>query len=787
MRNPYSIPPLVLCWLVLCWLGLCLPFPATAQVIEEEELEETELDTAPELQGPRDDSELETLFVAAENVFFNTEDPQVGLESINRVLDAIETRRHTGELSANARSLLVRSLTYRAELYFETEDQAASAADLGRIVDLDPQAELDHDAVSAALLEKFNLIRKERIGHLRITADPPDLDLRIDGRQVTINPEGDTAGSDTGGDTEGGAPVGQLPAGSEDEPAPPPSAVVTLLAGIRLVEASRPGYAPLAQEVEVLAGEETLYEVVLERISAVVRLHSRPRDAEVTVDGIPYGKTTGVAGDNFWTTETLGRYRREEFSDEFLVPDLEAGLRVLEVRKAGFRPFRSELRVRELRDYKMPPIVLEEEQGTLVLRNLPSDAELRIDGRETRLDSRGASSSRLTLKPGEHHVQVTQGKTRMFVTRVRLADRQTIELNVRLRPGLAFLGVLGAKDDDLARALRLSLASSDRWSLLDRTPEARDVLPKAGLTADSARRAARGDASAVDWSRVQTAVDARAPGLIYVAAVVSDDLLASTADVWIWAAAPGPWRPDRLRVNLGQQSEIERLKAYFHRLVPLRRPWLGALVVTTDASPHPVIAHVTPGGPLEATGVRPGDQIVSISQVPVFSGADVEARLRAAETGETVDIGVQTPGGTQNVKVVLGSSPLIYSQPIPDLPDAIAYTELFLMAERARPEEAWVIRLNQALILLRARDYEGSARLLRDLKAPDHPNGVGRATVDYWLALALANAGSTYRDAAIEAFRRAAEVPGARLDHHDGPWLAPRAKARLVALGAGSP
>ncbi len=135
--------------------------------------------------------------------------------------------------------------------------------------------------------------------------------------------------------------------------------------------------------------------------------------------------------------------------------------------------------------------------------------------------------------------------------------------------------------------------------------------------------------------------------------------------------------------------------------------------------------------------------------------------------------------------MTLGTSPRLYSRPVPELPDAIAYTELRLMDERARPAERWVVRLNQALVLLRARDYEGAVRLLRDVAAPDNPDGVGRATVDYWLGVALSHAGTTYHDAAVEAFRRAADAPGARLDHDDGPWVAPRARARLVMLSGG--
>ena len=41
------------------------------------------------------------------------------------------------------------------------------------------------------------------------------------------------------------------------------------------------------------------------------------------------------------------------------------------------------------------------------------------------------------------------------------------------------------------------------------------------------------------------------------------------------------------------------------------------------------------------------------------------------------------------------------------------------------------------------------------------------------------------RSNAIDAFTRAAADPDARLFHNDGPWVAPRARARLTELGGG--
>jgi len=83
-----------------------------------------------------------------------------------------------------------------------------------------------------------------------------------------------------------------------------------------------------------------------------------------------------------------------------------------------------------------------------------------------------------------------------------------------------------------------------------------------------------------------------------------------------------------------------------------------------------------------------------------------------------------------------------------------------------------------------ARIKELVGEVLRRIQdAPPGP-GLGRGAVQYWLGIALDRAGASYLDAAREALEQAAADPEARLYHHDGPWVAPRARARLAVLGA---
>ncbi|MCG8456376.1 MAG: PDZ domain-containing protein, partial [Holophagales bacterium] len=267
-------------------------------------------------------------------------------------------------------------------------------------------------------------------------------------------------------------------------------------------------------------------------------------------------------------------------------------------------------------------------------------------------------------------------------------------------------------------------------------------------------------------------------------AVLDNELLATRAELWIWPAGPGPAVPDRLTLPLGDPEALRQLRQRLDLRVPLRRPWLGALVIDSDASPHPVVASVTPASPAEAADLRVGDQILGFGGLPIQSRAGLEERLAAAETGETVELAVRTGGQGRSLELRLGSSPSVEID-APGLLPSVAWADLVIQKEKVAASEAWLVSLDQGLLQLRAGDVEAAVALLRGIRAPQSSHGLGQAAVDYWLALALSRAGSNYRDGARQSFEKAASLPGARLDHHDGPYLQPRARARLRLLGPG--
>ena len=656
-------------------------------------------------------------------------------------------------LSPTLRTLYTRTLAYRAQVQSLFGEPEAALQGLERLLSVDPGADLDRDQAPQDLLKAFDSLRRKRIAHVVLIPEPPDPVIRVQGRPVT----------------------------SFEDPVP-------VLSGSVWIETERPGYAPWSEEIEIRPGKTRSVEMVLERQSPVIRLYTRPSGSTVWVDGQERGVTEGIAPPDFLPQTSTVRYRSEEFSDELVIDGLETGLQILEVRKEGYRPYRVELVLDELLDYPMPPIVLEEERGVLALNDLPPDAELLINGKPMAVDQPGARSSRISLPPGEYDVQVASGSQRMFSTRLRLADRQTVEINVRLRPGLAFLGVIGGSASDAASreaSLQTALSRTDKWALLDRTEQGPRALLEAGATAELLTAGALDE---IDWSRVQAAVDRKAPGLLYLVAVLSDDLVdRRKSQVLLFPSAPLPVpEPDQLVIDRGDARSLEALVASLSPDLPLATPWLGARLIESRLAPHPVVAAVSPGSPAEAADLRVGDQVVALAGTPTFAPRDVEQRLAAAEVGEILDLGVQSLTGPRTLELRVRTSPAVDLPRNLEIPTAVALVELGLLRESTDPGRRWLVLLQQAGLLMQAGDFEAAVRSLQSIDAPQASHGFGQSSVDYWLGLALSRAGGEYLQGARSAFERAAELPSSRFLEHDGPALAPRARARLTALREGS-
>jgi len=69
------------------------------------------------------------------------------------------------------------------------------------------------------------------------------------------------------------------------------------------------------------------------------------------------------------------------------------------------------------------------------------------------------------------------------------------------------------------------------------------------------------------------------------------------------------------------------------------------------------VAPVTPGGPADLAGVRPGDLILEIDGRPVSQSDELIVAIRARQPGDAVTLTVRTGDDERELRVVLQESP----------------------------------------------------------------------------------------------------------------------------------
>ena len=98
-------------------------------------------------------------------------------------------------------------------------------------------------------------------------------------------------------------------------------------------------------------------------------------------------------------------------------------------------------------------------------------------------------------------------------------------------------------------------------------------------------------------------------------------------------------------------------------------------------------------------------------------------------------------------------------------------------------QPVWALHLQQALLLIESDEIDAAVDMLWDTAAPAN-SPFGRAAADYWLGVTLSMGTDPDLSAARNALNRAAGVPGGRLFHNDGPFIGPRARARIARIAA---
>ena len=567
---------------------------------------------------------------------------------------------------------------------------------------------------------------------------------------------------------------------AEDGGLPPEPAVLPV--GEYLAEVSRPGHRTAFAAFSVTADEEAVVEVRLRRESAALRLRTSPAGAVVLVDGYERGSTRGVAEADFLVQGTTPWREREAFSAETWIDDLDPGPWRVEVRKDGYRAVTLQVEGRGLGDEALPPIVLEPEGSIVGLRGLPEDAEVLVNGR-SQTPERLNWTPEIIVPPGAHTITVHRGIHGYFETSVTVEDGARAEVDVELRPALAFLGIFGA-DEAARRAVTSSigvLRDETGYMVLDRTAAGAGLLDELGVDPTELRSNAATARLELDWKTIRRQLQERMPAALHLAAVLDDDLVAETVDLWWWTPAPGPARPDVRTLPI----ESARLKAGpLWRLLAALDPepanrvrHVGAVVIESLAGDVLTVAAVEPGSPAAAAGMRPGMEILSVGGEE-GAALHLSAALADVSPGGSMELEVLAEQGTAAVTLSPEWSWMPLNPFDPDLLLAAAASRRLRELDGGGDVPSWLVQLDLAMLLLGTGEAAEAARRLAAIDV----SGLEETHADlvrYTLGVALAS----LAEAGAEEFReRAGTVFETLASSNRAGLLARRARLRADAL-----
>lgn len=659
---------------------------------------------------------------------FHSSRQEESIPGFSDIIDTIKRNTPADALSPAERGLLLTCYEHRARALFNQGRTDESGHDLRSLLSLDPGRQLDPDQVSPKLMRLFDAVRGELIGSVTVSTVPPLSPLIIDGEER--------------GTTDG-------------EP-------VHLFAGSHRIEVRRPGYDPWVQVIELGAGEQLeLRPVELLRTMATCKFITVPARVSVFIDGELVGVTGDRPSPEARQAARDARVNPLDVSDFLLVPDITPGAHRVEFRKECHVPLTRELNFGQPIDYVDSVRRLEPSEGTIVVRAVPPESTISLDGTVV-----GTGDQLLEhVCSGEHRIEASHGGGR-FSTTVTVNNGGRVEVTTVLRPTLAFAGAFprlgfGGGGEDLAR-VRSGLAGVGSLNL--------------GYPAES-------DVDKI-FQRFGINPAQSPPEELPV------DLLASLGrrlecNLLLLIVRDGERRELRLYSTRHPAPEIVpldgtglnrallRLAAKLDTEPELGRPWTGLLVADVPlATGYPVIG-VTAGSPAADAGVHLGDVVAAVDGRRMTGAAMLRSVVADTGTGGTLEIQLNRDGRGVPLSLRVGRTPIL----LPPFSDDFLYNRMLeslaskLDAVAPGSDEDLEIRLNLAICLLHFNQPDRAAAILEQATTA-RTAGISQGTVSYYLARCAAESGRT--DRADRLYADVIKHPDATLVDHEGPpaWIA---------------
>ena len=263
------------------------------------------------------------------------------------ILAALEPRAKT--LDEGWTKVLCETYNWMAILDSRVPGKADQARKrLESLLDLDPDFEIDRAVSSTRLQTVFDGLRSQKFGKIKLTLEPADGVLTLDGKALRADP-----------------------------------GTHYLVPGDHTLAYARPGFQPVDHKFNLTVKEPHPVELKLTRTSSVITVYTSPVGADLILDGKPLGATRGqVPTAKIYLADRAG-LKPEQLSEGFLLTSLAAGKHLLEVRMPCYRPRRLEIGdafTTPFDDHELDPVKLEPSRASLTVQSAAPGGQLILNG-----------------------------------------------------------------------------------------------------------------------------------------------------------------------------------------------------------------------------------------------------------------------------------------------------------------------------------------------------------------------------------------------------------------------
>ena len=324
------------------------------------------------------------------------------------ILAALEPTAKT--LDEGWTKVLCETYNWMAILDSRVPGKAAQANKrLESLLDLDPDFEIDRAVSSTRLQNAFDALRAQKFGKIKLTLDPSDGTLTLDGKVKRADP----------------GPHYLAP-------------------GPHVLAYTRPGFQPQDARFELAAKDTRPVDFKLTRVSSVVTVYTSPVGAELVLDGKSLGVSTGqVAATRADLAEKAG-LKPDQLSSGFLLSSLAAGKHRLDVRMPCYKIMRLEIPetwTTPFADKEIEPVKLEPSRASLTIQSAAPGGQLILNG----LVMGAVPVTDLQVCAQTYDLQIKY-PTGSFTQHFELQEGKALTIAARPKARLTYAGFEGSDD-----------------------------------------------------------------------------------------------------------------------------------------------------------------------------------------------------------------------------------------------------------------------------------------------------------------------------------------------------